>query len=238
MMMVAKGITSLEGISNFTALKALNLWQNFGLVDLDISQLVHLEDLNILSVNISSLDTSKNPELRRLLTGDAGPNYTLDLSNNPKLEDLHVSTEVDVSNNPLLKKLVFGEFANIQNVDVGNNPELMYLYLGFSNPEVTEIDLSNNQKLIELRLGQTSISSLDLSNNAMLEKVGGLENAYTTSHIRYVNLKSGNNQALQEINLSSTSCVQVDDVAYAEGQTDWNIGSGSFSLDCNATLTM
>ena len=227
---IERGGLNLTGIEDFIALEVLNCRSNSSVTNMNLNPLVHLEELNVLACWVA-IDTSNNPELRILITGNpsfiGGP--SLDLSNNPKLEVLLAGTEVDLSNNPLLKRLSFTEFA-ISQLDVSNNPELEYLNLGLDNFYLETIDLSNNPNLIELNLGETSIKSLDLSNNPRLERVYGS----VKTNLEYLNLKSGSNQVLVEVTVNVSDCVQVDDVAYAEAQENWNVGVDRFSEDCSA----
>ena len=197
----------LTGIEDFIALKSLDCGNNSVRFTLDISQMSQLEELNVSNTFIGNLDTSNNPELRKLFTGHifgtGGP--VLNLSENPKLEQLSAGGPVDLSNNPALRTLSFTE-NSLSTLDVSNNPELQYLNIT-ENPAIKELDLSNNPKLESLH-------------------------ASRMYDLRFINLKNGNNQTLITLNVNINGCVQVDDIAYAEAQTNWNIGDGSYSDNC------
>ena len=61
----------------------------------------------------------------------------------------------------------------------------------------------------------------------------------TNGRLEFLNLNNGNNQILNEVKvpLAVSGCVQVDDIAFAEAQTNWDIGDGTYSENCSGDLT-
>lgn len=119
---------------------------------------------------------------------------SIDLSKNTELKEFHcydneLLSEVDISNNPKL------EFFNCQNcnlnsLDTSNNPELRIVWIGYSL--VTSLDFSKNQNLEELQCNCNKLTSLDVSNCTVLETLYCYENQITS-------LSIANNVALKKL---------------------------------------
>lgn len=124
--------------------------------NVDVSMLPELYHLGCEFTSIYSLNVSKNPELKFLNCSYIQYLTQIDLSNNPKLEQLYISTkkpgfsritQLDVTNCPELTEL-FCMGQNLKTLDVTKNPKLQSLFV--SGNELTELDLSNNPDIIEL----------------------------------------------------------------------------------------
>ena len=58
----------------------------------------------------------------------------------------------------------------IKSLDISHNTELRYLECTY-NPELTELDVSQNMKLEEIHCYETGVSSLDVSSNPLLRRL-------------------------------------------------------------------
>ncbi len=189
--------------------------------DLGIANLTGIEgftnliELTAKNNNLTTVDISKNTKLKRV-TFKENKLTTLDLSKNLELEWLELwfneISSIDVSKNTALKFLDV-DTNNLTAIDVRANVNLTELYL-FNN-KLTEIDLSQNTNLEKLQIGNRT----GLPN----------DNALTT-----LNMK-GHNGLIQNdmYNMSSLSCIEVDDVAVAEGQAKWaKDATANYSTQC------
>ena len=144
-------------------------------------------------------------------------------------------TSLDLSSNLALENL-FCTNNQLTSLDVSNNPEL--LILSCPGNQLTSLDLSQNTALTTLQCANNQITSLDASNNTQLLSLICNDNQLTSLDVR-----NGNNSNITAGFFSATNnpgltCIDVDDVAYAT--TNWTSidAQTSFSLDCNATVTI
>lgn len=250
-------IHDLTGLEDFVALRKLEACFSTPEI-LDFSLVPSLLELSLeSSTNIGGLDLSSNINLEELrMNGLMSTDLeTIDLSNNANLRILDLSyndlEELDVTNNVLLEYLYCGD-NNLTELDVSNCLDLKKLVI-FSNL-ITEIDLTENIALIdlecfenlltELNLMENNtlelihcegnfISELDLSGNPNLERVW-LKNMPTLTKL---NMKSGNNPAIEDFECSSNinlDCIEVDNAEYS---TDywWEVDDYMFfSEDCES----
>jgi len=104
-----------------------------------------------------------------------------------------------------------------------------------SNTAITDLTgIEDFESLTTLDISNTAISSLDLSNHVNLVSLMVFNNSSLTE----LNIQNGANTILNQFNSTSTpnlTCIQVDDVAYAN--TTWNNvdNANSFSTDCSGT---
>jgi len=102
-----------------------------------------------------------------------------------------------------------------------------------SNNQLTSLDLSANTALVFVRVTNTnSLTSLDVSANTALTTL------ICTNHNQLTSLSVANgnntNMSLNTLNNTSLSCIEVDDVMYAQNNyTDVDSGV-TFSTDCTA----
>lgn len=152
-------IQDLTGIDDFLELKYLRSHSsNTELTQIDFSNNLNLEILQIVGHLATTLDFSNNSNLRNLSCG--GANLTdLNITNNSNLEHLSFSGD------------------NVQSVDLSQNVNLKSL--DFGNTQISEIDLSYNIQLEDLDCSNNVLASLDLSNNIYLEKLDCSENNLT-----------------------------------------------------------
>lgn len=169
-------------------------------------------ELNINSLNITSLDISKALGLTSLSCTD------------------NQITQLDAKNNSLLKNL-FCHSNQLNSLDISQNEQLNIVACFYNN--LTELDLTKNQQISLLSCSNNLLKNLDLSNNVLLTSL-----ECNFNQLENLNIKNGANTNIQKFNSSNNSnlfCIQVDDVSYSE--TNWtDIDSWvSFNKDCTFT---
>ncbi|WP_264552715.1 LamG-like jellyroll fold domain-containing protein [Flavobacterium sp. N2038] len=244
-------ISDLTGIQDFVSLTDLNCSQN-SLTTLNISKNTALTTLDCNTNRITSLDVSNNIALLNLscysnqLTSlnvkantaltklDSGSNqYTsLDVSSNTALTFLGCNTSqlttLDVNNNTALKLLDCRE-NKITSLNVSKITALTELYC--QSNQLTNLNISKNKVLEFVNCSKNQLTTLDVSANTTL--VGLYPNS---NQLTSLNLKNGNNDKLVYLNLKNNpvlTCIQVDDVAYAN--TNWENKKdtlANFSSNC------
>lgn len=182
-----------------------------------IEYLTNLRELHIDNTDIDELDLSKNVELRILECQNRENLTKLDLSKNTELRKLNCwncknLTDLDVSNCKFLNELFcFG--TKIKNLDLSNNTMLTTLYCGgystgFS-PNITyyylnSLNISKNKQLTELRIEDSAITELDLSNNINLVSA----ECYWTPELKHVDVR--NCKKLQKLHLGYNILEELD----------------------------
>ncbi|PIF33165.1 putative secreted protein (Por secretion system target) [Flavobacterium sp. 9] len=138
-------------------------------------------------------------------------------------------------------------------LDVSQNTSLTYL--SFGDNYLMAIDVSKNTALIELRCYHNQLIALDVSKNTALTILHCYDNQLkfldfskntaltyldcSSNQLAELNLKNGNNSKLStnsSFNGNNLSCIQVDNVAYAN--TNWKTkdATANYSLDCSAVV--
>ena len=135
-------ITSLAGIENF----------------------VNLEVLNCNSVGLTSCDLSKNTALNNIDFTSNSAMTELDLSANVNLNFVYLSSCTSLSSLNLagctnLKTLVLNSCKGLTSVDIPNKADL--LTLNYASTKLS-FDLTEYTSLIDLNLGNTGLTSLDI----------------------------------------------------------------------------
>ncbi len=245
-----KGITSLEGIENFTALTSLSCWDN-QLTSLDVSANTALTDLSCSSNQLTSLDVSANTALTDLSCGknkltslDVSANTALtDLScGKNKLTSLDVSantaltglgcrsnqlTSLDVSANTALTVLSCGE-NQLTSLDVSANTALTRLWCSFN--QLTSLDASANTALTQLWCHNNQLTSLDVSANTALTRLWCSSNQLTSldvsANMALTSLEAQNN------NLTFLNLKNGNNINFIWGSVD-----NSFDARGNPNLT-
>lgn len=140
------------------------------LTGLNVSNCENLEVLNCNGNGLSVLDLTKNSKLYYL---DCGHNVLteLDVTNNPALYYIDCQSNdlatLDISKNEGLIWLNAQLNSKLGNIDFSKNKEIRDIIVyGASN--MTAIDVSNNQYLLNLDVSQTALSTIDLSKNLNL----------------------------------------------------------------------
>lgn len=140
------------------------------ITNLNVSNCENLEVLNCMGNGLSMLDLTKNSKLYYL---DCGRNVLteLDVTNNPALYYIDCQgndlSTLDISKNEGLIWLNAQLNFKLGNIDFSKNKEIRDIIVyGASN--MTTIDVSNNQYLLNLDVSQTALSTIDLSKNLNL----------------------------------------------------------------------
>ena len=245
-------VASYINVSNNVNLKNLT-FTGFPITSIDLSNNSLLEELKCYNNNLNSLDVSNNPELIKLHCGDENIDFgyfnhiqNLDLSNNPNLIQVkcnHIFLEninltnctqleyldcsinplnsLEINNNTLLKTLIAYN-ANLYNIDLTTNTQLEYLYVE-NTIGLFGIPLDYKNQLINMDITQNTELILLHCQDNLLESL---------------NLKNGHNDNLIEMfatNNPNLSCIQVDDVSYAENNQHWHKDPGAvYSTDCSS----
>ncbi|MBW1296017.1 hypothetical protein [Aquimarina litoralis] len=194
--LAGQGITDLTGIQDFTV----------------------LEELKANGNNLTDVDLSSNIALRLFWATSGSSIISIDVTNNPLLEDLrlqqHSGTSIDISNLPALDRFQCTD-CSLTSLDTSGNPSLSWLDL--ENTSVASLYLGLNTNLEILEIDNTSLTSLDLSDNI------GLTHLYAENITNLIglNIQNGANTNIVRFETVGTpvSCVKVDDAAYST--TNW-----------------
>ena len=190
------------------------------ITSLDLSQNPNLLYLDFERNKMTTIDLSKNLELQTLNCAQ-NPISSLNLTTNKKLLSLNCSGSYYSDNN--------GGAGKITTLDLSNN--ILLQILDCSSNQISRLDLTPHTKLEILRCYGNLLTDLDLSKNIVLKEVNSNSNRLKT-----LNLKNGNNTKITSLSLASNavlSCIQVDDVTYANA--NWKAkkdAAANFSLDC------
>lgn len=132
----------------------------------NVSMLPKLYYLSVETTGLSSIDVSKNAELKTLNCGYSRISR-LDVSHNTKLQELYYSTK--------------STGTRATSIDLSNNPELTVIFV--DNQKLTNLDLSNNPKVESLFCAGNELPALDLTNNTSLALVSCYSNRMTFTSI-------------------------------------------------------
>lgn len=189
---------SIEGIQSFVNLIEFDFRCMF-VTNFDLSQQVNLERFICHNTNLSEFNFSQNLQLE-----------SLELASN------HSLTSVDVSQLSNLTNLILYANNLTEIIFSNNNLNIELLYVDH-NPSLTSLDLSQIANLRILLSQSCSLSELDLTQNTQLSQIDVSDNLLT-----YLNLKNENNTNIITMKAQGNpdlSCLQVDNVIYANSQT-------------------
>lgn len=216
----SENIADLTGIEAFTSLQILKCNSN-QLTSLDLSQNVALTTLECNSNQIASINLTQNTQLTSLKC------------------NVNSIPDLDLSQNTLLSILQCN-LNTFSTLDLSNNPELSQVLCSFQ-PNLTDINVSQNPNLTLLNCFQNQLTSLDLSNCSSLTQLNCTDNQLTS-----LNVANGNNLNMLGSNFNvdtnpDLNCIQVDDATYSDA--NWtNIDGGvSFSTTpcpCNIYVSI
>lgn len=223
-------LNSLD-ISFNTALLELVCGSNT-ISNLDVSQNTSLKIFDCSYNNLSILDVTNNTALTNLGCVHNAL-ISIDITQNAQLDTFNFAdndiTSLNLSANSLLKFL--NGFNNqLNTLDISNLSVLSYLNCSKNN--LYTLDLSGNPALNFLRCHTNNFNTLDVSSNTALMSFVCYNNATLSS----LNIKNGANASLSFFdarNNPSLTCIQVDDVADANGYSGWSKdATSSFSTYC------
>lgn len=199
----------------------------------DVSNCPNLKKAVLSYCDVSSIDISNNPKLTTLDLTGAVYLENLDVANNPKLEVLGLSgtglSTIDTSD---MKNLVtfYGDHSEINQVDLSQNTKLQDVKLGYAR--LSSIDLAGLTDLKSIDISSNHISSLDVKDNSNIQSLLADNNQLTTLDVD--NLKnlvtlSVNQNQLKSIDVTNNSLLSQLGVAYNQ--------LSSLDLSNNKTLT-
>ena len=205
-----KNIANLIGIAYFFKLHTLDANSNTFTTELNLSNNVNLENLNLELCGLPTLELSLNYKLR-----------TLNIKKN------NLST-INLSNNVNLLGF-YADHNDLTTIDVSRNIKLQTFSV--RGASFTSIDLSKNSVLRSLYLQESDIENLDLSNNKNLRTVA----LFGCNQLQSLNVKSGWSTDItyfSTIGTSNLSCIQVDDAAYSTNNWTNIDAANTFSENC------
>lgn len=157
-----------------------------GLKEFDATKYPKLEVLLIFNTQVTSIDVSKNPNLRALSIQDNKLTSDVDVSNCPELIELSVNStgikKLDVSKNNKLEKLVIGGNEGIELIGIEDLTTLKEL--GAWGCGLKKLDVSKNKGLEKLHINDNSIVAIDLSG---FESLTAFESDYQGRDIELIN---------------------------------------------------
>lgn len=246
----AQNIEDFTGLEDFQTLKIFICGGNMVQGTLDLTSNVLLEELYASFSEIQDVDVTNCTSLRILEISD-NELTGLDVSNNPFLEEVYLGNEaedippynefvtLDFSANPRLRILDSYFVFTLTGVNLDGTTDLTEAE--FAACGLTSLDVSNNLLLEKLRVGlidmnftgvSNNLTSIDVSNNSNLISLG-VENTDISS----LDLRNGANDILIGMNALQTpnlSCILVDDETAA---TNAEAPYGSWPLDAGTQFS-
>ena len=157
-----------------------------GLKEFDAAKYPKLEVLLIFNTQVTSIDVSKNPNLRVLDLGNDKLTSDVDISNCPELTELSVNStgikKLDVSKNKKLEKLDIGGNEGIELIGIEDLTTLKELTAWTCG--LTKLDVSKSKGLEKLHINDNSIVAIDLSG---FESLTAFESDYQGRDIELIN---------------------------------------------------
>ena len=189
-------IQSLKGIEYFTAVSTLNCKSN-QLTTLDLSKNTELRALDCSANQLTTLDLLLNFGLYRV---DCSSNRltTLNVSSCTQMTELRCQTNqltvLDVSKNTDLMTL-YCSSNQLTSLDVRNCPALTSMYC--ENNQLTELIMGSNTQLTSLTCSNNKMTSLDLSGCTSLRTLYCMNGQLTSLNVantKVANLYCSSNQ--------------------------------------------
>lgn len=157
-----------------------------GLKEFDAAKYPKLEVLKIFNTQVTSIDVSKNPNLRELDLGNDKLTSDVDISNCPELIELSVNStgikKLDVSKNKKLEILDIGGNKGIELVGIEDLTTLKELTAWTCG--LKKLDVSKSKGLEKLHINDNSIVAIDLSG---FESLTAFESDYQGRDIELIN---------------------------------------------------
>lgn len=157
-----------------------------GLKEFDATKYPKLEVLKIFNTQVTSIDVSKNPNLRELDLGNDKLTSDVDISNCPELIELSVNStgikKLDVSKNKKLEILDIGGNKGIELIGIEDLTTLKELTAWTCG--LKKLDVSKSKGLEKLHINDNSIVAIDLSG---FESLTAFESDYQGRDIELIN---------------------------------------------------
>ncbi|MDB0602190.1 hypothetical protein PL373_13730 [Tenacibaculum maritimum] len=227
---------NIENQTNLT--KLINNNEN---LNLDLSQLTLLNELELKGIELRDLKLQNNSNLENIIIGASSSSITIgnplqniDLSGCNGLKELTLQgkfvslNSLDITNSILLEKLFLAPSSDIPVLDLSQNPQLKELT--FRKSLLSSLDLSNNLELERIYLSENDLISIDLSNNPSVIHIDLMDNELTE-----LNVANGYNDDI--ISLDATlnpnlPCIKID-VGYTPTFFWEKDDTSMFSSTCN-----
>lgn len=246
---------SALNLTNNTLLETLEL-ANLLDTSLDLTKNTQLTTLDVHSTAITTLDLTKNTKIQEV-NGEGSSIQTLNTTGLTELKNLYFSegviSSVNLSTNTALEEIDFEE-CNLSNIDITNNLALVSVYfsdnanlntislsnqsynnlreISLSDTVLESINFSNMPVLETARISNTNITDLDISQNPILTKLSA-----SGAQLEKLNIKNGNNSNFSYLDITDNTkltCVQVDDVNYADTNFTRKDVQTKFSTNCES----
>ncbi|WP_298421784.1 hypothetical protein [uncultured Kordia sp.] len=209
-----KGIVSLTGIEDFTALTNLNCSRN-QIQNLDVTANTALIEFNCFDNELTSLDVTQNVLLNTLSVND-NQLTSIDLTNNTAIDFLYLEnnqiSNLDLSQNVQLSYFVVG---NNQLTSLDFSQNTLITDIGCQDNMLTNINLSQNTLVRELDCSNNQLASLDVTANTALQSLNTANNQLTLLDLtQNTNLEyfTGNNNQLETLDLSLNTLLETVEV--------------------------
>jgi hypothetical protein len=154
--------------------------------------------------------------------------YYFDLSSSQKIQNLE-----GIQHFQNLEWLDI-EFNDVSNIDILNQNQNLY-WLDADSNSINSINFSTNDNLQYLFLYDNNLTELDVSQVSNLIRLSCQAN----SNLNYLNIQNGNNTNIIELVATENpnlTCIQVDNVSYANSQTCNESANTGFCVDPIATF--
>ena len=155
------GITNLKGIEHFSKLETLIANKN-NISTVDVSKNTELKELNLSNNNLQALNVKQNKKLETLQVDFNSRLTALDVTENIQLSELNCAncklSAVNVSKNTKLTKLSCGSNYNVTKLDVSACELLTELYC--QNNKIATLDLTHNEELVKVQCNNNLLQTL------------------------------------------------------------------------------
>jgi Secretion system C-terminal sorting domain len=203
-----ESINSLEGIEYFTNLRSLQ-FAYCSIPSLDLTSLIHLEQLQCDGNNISSLNVSGLINLKSMICSENNLTSIDFINDLPLIEDVVFNnnqiSSLNINGLQNLKQLYVGG-NNITSLNVQNTPELYLLWCHENN--ISSLEVNHLTNLTSLYCGDNLLSTLDVSQLTELHEFTFSNNPF----LETIFMKNGRYQFIDySIGLDSIRYVCADE---------------------------
>ena len=183
----------------------------------------YLDFIYVSNTLLNEIDLTNCPNLTYLHCNDNTGITNLNLTQNTILEELYCKnsalTSLNLHQNTALKNLQLTNNLINGTLDLSNNINLDNVNINYNPLELITLPISSI--LRELRLDETLITEIDLSQNSNIREVFLLN----TPNLEFVNMQNGNNEELFVFAAPSSpflTCIMVDDPSATNGNIAYN----------------
>lgn len=237
-------VADLTGIEYFSNLEELQMISH-EISEFDATNHPRLRNITLPGNNLSEVDISNNPNLT-FVNLDNNDISSINVDNNVKIRDLKLNnnllTQIDVTKLTLLIELTLGD-NDLSEIDVTQNPDLVILD-GYRN-NLSTVDISQNTALKYLDFSGSGLTSIDVSDHPDLLKLSIGDNQITgldlSVNVKLEDLKVINNQ-LTALDLAANNQLKVllaqeNDLVSLDLSNGNNTAITSINISDNPNLT-